>query len=151
MCLVFAMIWMILKVNYGLAKWDLCIVIYMFLSNNPSSWDINSLNISCWIMKLSSINSHPCPSFHNNSRWFHPVVMGNFSRHNLGMYEPRCEKTCLQGFRTTKGADQPTHLHSLIISYVILSFETIIFLLATCKMSIIQLVAENAWIRMTLS
>ena len=28
---------MILKVNLGLDKWDLCFVIYMFLSNNPSS------------------------------------------------------------------------------------------------------------------
>ena len=32
---------MILKVNLGLDKWDLYLVIYMFLSNNPSSVDIN--------------------------------------------------------------------------------------------------------------
>ena len=34
-----------------LDKWDLCFVIFMFLSNNPSSWDINSSNLSClhWI------------------------------------------------------------------------------------------------------
>ena len=31
------MIWIMLKVNLGLDKWDLCFVIYMFLSNNPSS------------------------------------------------------------------------------------------------------------------
>ena len=28
-------------------------MIYMFLSNNPSSGDINSSNLSCCIMKLS--------------------------------------------------------------------------------------------------
>ena len=38
---------MILKVNLDLDKWDLCFVIYMFLSNNPSSGDINSSNLSC--------------------------------------------------------------------------------------------------------
>ena len=41
------MIGMILKVNLGLDKWDLCFVIYMFLSNNPSLGDINSSNLSC--------------------------------------------------------------------------------------------------------
>ena len=35
---------MILYMNKGLDKWDLCFVIYMFLSNNPSSGDINSSN-----------------------------------------------------------------------------------------------------------
>ena len=30
-------------------KWDLCFVIYMFLSNNPSSGDINSSNLPCYI------------------------------------------------------------------------------------------------------
>ena len=39
---------MILKMNYVLDKWDLCFVIDMFLSNNPSSGDINSTNLSCW-------------------------------------------------------------------------------------------------------
>ena len=38
---------MILKMNYVLDKWDLCFVIDMFLSNNPSSGDINSTNLSC--------------------------------------------------------------------------------------------------------
>ena len=33
--------------NLGLDQWDLCFVIYMFLSNNPSSGDINSSNLSC--------------------------------------------------------------------------------------------------------
>ena len=33
--------------NKGLDKWDLCFVIYMLLSNNPSSGDINSSNLSC--------------------------------------------------------------------------------------------------------
>ena len=31
--------------NLGLDKRDLCFVIYMFLSNNPSSGDINSSNL----------------------------------------------------------------------------------------------------------
>ena len=43
------MICIILKVNQGLDKWDLCFVIYMFLSNNPSSGDMNSSNVSCCI------------------------------------------------------------------------------------------------------
>ena len=30
-----------------LEKLDLCFVIYTFLSNNPSSGDINSSNLSC--------------------------------------------------------------------------------------------------------
>ena len=30
-----------------LDNWDLCFMIYMFLSNNPSSGDINSSNLSC--------------------------------------------------------------------------------------------------------
>ena len=41
---------MIPKVNEGLDKWDLCFVIYMFLSNNSSSGDINSSNLSCFIL-----------------------------------------------------------------------------------------------------
>ena len=49
---------MILKVNKGLDKWDLCFVIYMFLSNNPSSGDINSSNLSCLeVVNLKSLNS----------------------------------------------------------------------------------------------
>ena len=31
-----------------LDKWDFFCVIYMFLSNNPSSGDINSSNLSCF-------------------------------------------------------------------------------------------------------
>ena len=30
-----------------LDKWNLCFVIYMFLSNNPSSGDMNSSNLPC--------------------------------------------------------------------------------------------------------
>ena len=44
----FVMTWMIPKWTSGLDKWDLCFVIYMFLSNNPSSGDIFSLNLSCF-------------------------------------------------------------------------------------------------------
>ena len=35
----------------GLVKWDLCFVIYIFLSINPSSGDINSSNLSCSRLK----------------------------------------------------------------------------------------------------
>ena len=34
--------------NLGLDKWGLCFVVYMFLSNYPSSGDINSSNLSCF-------------------------------------------------------------------------------------------------------
>ena len=34
--------------NLKKEKKDLCFVIYMFLSNNPSSGDINSSNLSCF-------------------------------------------------------------------------------------------------------
>ena len=34
-------------------------MIYMFLSNNPSLGDINSLNLPCEILRFP----HPCPSF----------------------------------------------------------------------------------------
>ena len=37
-----------------LDKWDLCFVIYMFLSNNPSSGDINSSNLSCLICNMTT-------------------------------------------------------------------------------------------------
>ena len=36
-------------VGYLRDLWDLCFVIYMFLSNNPSSGDINSSNLPCFI------------------------------------------------------------------------------------------------------
>ena len=36
--------------NLGLDKLDLCFVIYMFLSNNPSSGDINSSNLPCLLL-----------------------------------------------------------------------------------------------------
>ena len=38
--------------NLGLDKWDLCYVIYMFLSNNPSSGDINLSNLPCLVQHL---------------------------------------------------------------------------------------------------
>ena len=37
--------------NLELDKRDLCFVIYMFLSNNPSSGDINSSNLPCYFRK----------------------------------------------------------------------------------------------------
>ena len=44
--------------NKGLDKWDLCFVIYMFLSNNPSSGDINSSNLSCFYHKLGKMSQN---------------------------------------------------------------------------------------------
>ena len=46
---------MIQKVNFRFEKWDLCFVIYMFLLNNPSSGDINSLNLSCFSLFCCSM------------------------------------------------------------------------------------------------
>ena len=36
-----------------LDKWDICFVIYIFLSNNPSSGEKNSSNVSCCIIASS--------------------------------------------------------------------------------------------------
>ena len=43
--------------NLGLDKWDLCFVIYMFLSNNPSSGDINLSNLPCLLIKTCYVYS----------------------------------------------------------------------------------------------
>ena len=43
--------------NLGLDKWDLCFVIYMFLSNNPSSGDINLSNLPCFLIKTCYVYS----------------------------------------------------------------------------------------------
>ena len=40
-----------------LDKWDLCFVIYMFLSNNPSSGYINSSNLPCFSVFKNNIPS----------------------------------------------------------------------------------------------
>ena len=37
----------------------LCFVIYMFLSNNPSSGDINSSNLPCSHMKMCTGDAGP--------------------------------------------------------------------------------------------
>ena len=37
-------------------KWALCFVIYMFLSNNPSSGDINLSNLSCYNLDANSLD-----------------------------------------------------------------------------------------------
>ena len=42
--------------NKGLDKWDLSFVIYMFLSNNPSSGDINSSNLPCYVISDQGYN-----------------------------------------------------------------------------------------------
>ena len=59
----------------------------------------------------------------------------------LRSYEPRCEKNCLRGFTNNTGADQPAHMHSLIIAFVILFLESIIWKLATGNISIFKLVS----------
>ena len=47
-----------------------------------------------------------------------------------------------QGLRTTKAQDQPSHLGSLISSFVIHSLESIIYKLVTCEISILWQVSE---------
>ena len=54
---------------------------------------------------------------------------------------PGREKTCLQGFATNKGADQPAHPLSLISAFVIRLLESVISKLATSEISIFQLVS----------
>ena len=57
----------------------------------------------------------------------------------IGLYGPRCEKTCLQRFANNTGADQPAHLLSdqrLCYDYL----ESIISKLATSEMPIFYLV-----------
>ena len=51
-------------------------------------------------------------------------------------YGPRREKTCLRGFATNTGADQPAHPRSLISAFVIRLLESIISRLATSEISL---------------
>ena len=51
-------------------------------------------------------------------------------------YEPRCEQTYLLGFVNNTGADQPSHLYSLISAFVIPLLESIISRLAMSEISI---------------
>ena len=93
------MIWMTLKVNKGLEKWDLCFVIYMFLSNNPSSGNINSSNLSCLLSWCSALNSlwfdMQQDYFHKNI-WFDLLTLPPGSRVCLwAKYMlPCCCKSC---------------------------------------------------------
>ena len=52
------------------------------------------------------------------------------------LFGPQREKTCLRDLRTTKGADQPAHMRSLISAFVIQLLKSIISRLATSKISI---------------
>ena len=63
------------------------------------------------------------------------------------------EKTCLRGFANNTGADQPAHPRSLISAFVIRFCESIICKLATCEISIFQLVsvAEETGLKLALS
>ena len=51
-------------------------------------------------------------------------------------YGHRREKTCLGGFANNKDADQPAHLRSLFIAFVIRLLESIISRLVTSEISI---------------
>ena len=52
-----------------LDKWDLCYVIYMFLSNNPSSGDINSSDLPCFFFCIGytpeNFKRKQTPAVHN--------------------------------------------------------------------------------------
>ena len=65
---------------------------------------------------------------------------------------PRRAKTCLQSSANNKGTDQPGHPHRLISAFFIRFLECIISKLATCDISIFQLVsvAEEADLSFTL-
>ena len=43
------------------------------------------------------------------------------------------QETCLEGFVNNKGTDQPVHSHSLICTFVIRLFKSIIYRLTTSK------------------
>ena len=51
------------------------------------------------------------------------------------LYGPQSEETCLLGFESNKGTDQPVHPHSLISAFVIHLLESIISILATTEIS----------------
>ena len=50
-------------------------------------------------------------------------------------YGPHREKTCLWGVANNTGADQPTHLRSLVCAFVICFLESFICKLATGEIS----------------
>ena len=66
---------------------------------------------------------------------------------NYPIYGPRREKTCLRGFANNKGADQPAHQRSLIITFVIRLLKSIISRLVTSEISLFYLVsvAKGDW------
>ena len=54
-----------------------------------------------------------------------------FHVYTMFIYGPRREKTCLGGFASNTGADQPVHPRSLISAFVIRSLKIIICKSAT--------------------
>ena len=85
--------------------------------------------------------------------WKSHVVAQLLFSSSTDTYGPRREKTCLRGFANNKGADQPAHPRSLISAFVFRLLESIIFRLATSKLSIFYLVsvAEQAGLNLTFS
>ena len=59
-----------------------------------------------------------------------------FDLHYATIYGPRRKKTCLRGFENNTGADQPAHLGSLILAFIVRFLESTIFNPATGKISI---------------
>ena len=71
----------------------------------------------------------------------------------LKVYGPQLKRTCLRGFAINKGADQPAHLRSLIRTFAIRLFQSIISKLATSKFSsfLLVFVAEETGLSLALS
>ena len=69
------------------------------------------------------------------------------------LYGPQREKTCHRRFANNTRADQPAHPHSLISTFVIRLFESIISRLASSEISIFWLVsvAEETGLSLALS
>ena len=75
------------------------------------------------------------------------------SEYNISEYGHQREKTCLRRFANNTGADQPTHLHSLISAFVIFILESIISRLAKSEISNFNIVyvAEETGLSLALS
>ena len=59
-------------------------------------------------------------------------IGGIITQHDAGhIWAATREKTCLQGFASNTGADQPAHPRSLISAFVIRFLESIIYKLAS--------------------
>ena len=56
--------------------------------------------------------------------------------------EPGHEKTCLMSYTTNKGANHPTHPHSLISAFVVLCLDSKIFLDSIAEISLASVAAQ---------